>query len=305
MIQFRRLALFLSLTSLLFLIFLSLYFFLEKPKRISKGSQIRDKRSVVLREAFYIGEKKGKVDLKLKAEILKKDLEKNEIELEKIEGSYFSEGKEIVSFTGKKGLVSVDRKFGIVSDLKARTDKGYEVETESVKVDLESLSADGKDRVRIRGENLQMEGFGIEGDLKEGKFRIVRDVRGLFDLDGERYRFLAGSFIYEPRESTYIFDMGFKADGKDVSISCRRMRVIFHPGGIDRLEAEGNTEIKTGDTLAKSESAVYDFKEKVLVLKGKAKIVRNGIELKGEAIEYDLKEAKLESFLPKVKLKGN
>lgn len=305
MVSSRKLGLYIFTFFLVFFVSLSIYFFVEKPKRVRVKEDVLDKKEVILREAFYLGERKGKVDLKLKAEVLKKSLERNEIELEKIEGSYFSEGKEIVSFSGKKGLVNVERKFGTVSDLKAKTEKGYELETSSVRIDLDSLFAKGKEHVRVVGKNLSMEGIGIEGDLKEGKFKITKDVKGFLEVDGERYEFSAGSFTYEPRESSYVLDLGVRAKGKDLSITCRKMKVLFHSGEIDRLEAYGKAEIRTPDTLAKSESAVYHLKDRLLLLTGSASVKKEDVEVKGEIIEYDLKGSKLQSFRPKVRLKVN
>lgn len=286
-------------TSILF----SFYFFLRKPEKIGPPKLAEEeKKMIVIKDATYTSEKGGKIDIRLKAKLAKKYLDKNEIEMEGIEGAYVSEKKGQLSFKGEKGMVDTEKQTGILYGFKAHIFDEYEVTTESIRFDLRSGSAFGEEPVFIKGEKLSMKGTGIKGELKEGKFTLLRDVSGSIHINGENYSFKSNTFSYESAKARYLLEGNVKADKPDMRVTCNTMYIYGGEKGIKRIEALGATEMFSKGTVAKSEKAVYDFNQKKVVFTGGAHIIREDMELKGDVIEYDVDKGSFSTTRPKMKI---
>ncbi|MCX7858278.1 MAG: LPS export ABC transporter periplasmic protein LptC [Deltaproteobacteria bacterium] len=284
----------------------SFYFFLRKPQKLHtpKISE-KERRVVEIRDAVYTGEKDGKVDLRLKAKLARKYLDRNDIEMEEIEGTYISEKKGPFTFMGERGVLDTEKQTGILYGFTAKIHNEYEVKTGSISFNLKDGSAFGEEAVFIKGQKLSLKGVGIRGELKQGKFTLLKDVSGSIKTDKDAYAFESDSLTYDRENSIYILTGGVKADKSGMRIKCNRMHIYADNTGVRKVEAFGNTEMLSKGTVAKSDKALYDFNQKKVVFFGKVYVKKEEMELKGDIIEYYFEEGRFTTSSPKVRIKRN
>lgn len=284
-------------------LFFSFYFFLKKPQRISPPKmEEEERRIVVLKDANYVSERDGRQDMRIRAKLARKYIDSSEIEMEEVEGSYTSEKKGSISFRGEKGIVNMEKQKGIVYGLQAQIKDKYEIRTPSLSFDLKKHSASGEDTVSIKGENVRITGTGIRGELKEGRFSLLKNVSGSIKIKGKELRFLCDAFLYDSVKEIYALQGNVKATGKDMYVDCEKMYLYGSEGEIKRVEAYRVGEMVLKGTVAKSERAVYDFSKNKVIFTGRVQVKKEDMELKGDYVEYDLEREILSGSNPEMKI---
>ncbi|MDW8001937.1 MAG: LPS export ABC transporter periplasmic protein LptC [Deltaproteobacteria bacterium] len=282
---------------------LSFYFFFKKPYRFNPPKIAEEtKRMVVVKDAIYSTEKDGTVNFTVRAKLARKYLERDEIEMEGIEGTYLSGRRGKFHFKGEKGIIDTAKKRGTIYGFTASILDEYLIKIASVSFDLKDALATSEDRVYIEGERLMMQGIGIKGDLRNGRFTLLRSVSGLVRINDDGYSFQSNTFTYDRTKSMYTLSGKVKVLKSDTRIRCDTMHVYMDKDRPKRLEAIGSAEMFSNGTVAKSERAVYDFSQKRIFFLGNAYVKRDDLELKGEKIEYDLERGSFITASPKMKM---
>lgn len=286
-------------------LFFSFYFFLRKPHKIVPPKiEEKERKIVVMRGATYVSEKNGKVEVRLKAKIARKYLERNEIEMEDIEGYYDGGEKGQVSFRGGKGIVDTENKKAILFRIDAHLQRRYEFKTDSISFDLKTHVAFTQDPVFIKSQEFSITGRGMEGRLKEGKFMIRNGVSGTISLEDRSCAFKSDTFIYDNTNETYVLHGNVRADGENMYIKCERLYVYRDAEGIKKAEAFSVRELFSKGSVAKCDKAIYDFKEKKLILLGRVDLRKEDIQLIADWVEYDTERGTLLSSSPRLKMRS-
>ena len=71
---------------------------------------------------------------------------------------------------------------------------------------------------------------------------------------------------------------------------------------VDKVDATGKVRLISKGTIAKSEKAVYHFKDDRIVLTEGPKILKNNVEMEGESIMYNISNGKFFINKPKTRI---
>jgi len=299
----RKIAVCALSTSVFLILLSSFYFFLKRPEKVETPKMSEEEKKVIIvRDATYSSEKAGRIDLRLKAKIAKKYMDRSEVDLEGIEGRYISGKEGEIAFKGERGLVDTEKQNAALYGFFGSFLNEYEVKTKSINVDLKTGSISGDEIVVVKGKNLSMVGTGIRGELKEGKFTLLKGVSGTVEIQGEGYEFEASTFTYEKSKQMYSLSGNVVVDKKGMRLKCERMEIYEEEGQPKKVEAKGNVEMDSKGTIAKSHEAVYDFSEKRVVFSGNAWVKREDMELKGNRIVYLVEEGRFFTLSPRMKI---
>ena len=73
--------------------------------------------------------------------------------------------------------------------------------------------------------------------------------------------------------------------GEDMNLLCGKLLIYSSGQELERVEAYEKVNIISKGTIAKSEKAVYHFKEGKIVFTNSPRIFKDNVEMKGESIE--------------------
>ena len=129
-----------------------------------------------------------------------------------------------------------------------------------------------------------MVGMGLNADTAEQVITVEKDVSGTIQEEKGKYKFTADKFVYLLKDGTYIFEGNVVVKGEKMDMFCDKVRVLSDQDAMEKIDAEGRVRIVSKGTIAKSQRAVYYFKEDRVVLTDKPEIVRDNVAMKGETI---------------------
>jgi lipopolysaccharide transport protein LptA/LPS export ABC transporter protein LptC len=281
---------------------LALYFFVRKPVRISVPVLDEEKKVIVFKDVKYSGEKKGTIDWEIIAKIARKYIDRPVIEMEDLTGKYMPKAGAVVSFKGTKGTMNTEEEKGTVENVDFTYKSGYRLISRYMDFDFKKGLTYTTAPVDIQGTKLNLKGVGLTASTEEGTVKIERDVIGYIETDKGRYRFESDRFTYNMKDNVYILESKVIMKGQDINLLCDRLYLINKDNEMERIDARGKVRLISKGTIAKSEKAVYHFKEDRVVLTERPKIIRNNVEMEGESIVYNLANGKFSINKPKMRM---
>lgn len=282
----------------------ALYFFAKKPQRVASPKLEDGTKTIVFKDVHYSGEKKGTVDWEIKAKIARKFVDKPEVEMEVIEGRYTPKPDVIVLFTGSKGRMDTDQEKGNMSEVDIVYNKEYRLQTKYMDFDFKKGFTVTDAPVKIDGPKLNLNGVGLRADTNARTIRIMSSVNGFIESAKGRYNFESDRFSYFLKDNSYILEGRVVMKGKDMHLVCDKLNVYSKENEMERVDAIGNVRLLSKGTLAKSEKAVYHFKDEVVTMTGSPNVTKDKVRMDGESIGYNLNEGKFSVHKPKMRIEN-
>jgi lipopolysaccharide transport protein LptA/LPS export ABC transporter protein LptC len=299
----RNLVVYLSGAFIVAILFLSIYFFTHKP-HIPPVIKPEDSQKVVLfKDVKYTGERKGVIDWEVRAKLVKQDLDKMQIvELEGIEGEYKPQTGMVIFFKGAKGQMDREKELATVDNVEVHYKGEYVIKSRTMDLDFKKSIASTKSPIDLSGKKGTIMGVGLVANMKDQVINLEKDVSGTIFTEKQKIRFSSDRFAYFIKDNTYILEGRVVVKGDQMNLLCDKVKLVGSDQNVDRADATGSVRFLHKGTIAKSERAVYYLKEERVVLDKQPKIIRDGMNLQGETIIYDLKSD--ESFVkrPKIRL---
>jgi len=281
---------------------LALYFFVKKPVRISTPVLDEERKVIVFKGVKYSGEKKGVIDWEIVAKIARKYIDKPIIEMEDLEGKYMPKAGVVVSFKGTKGTMNTEEEKGTVENVDFIYKDSYRLKSSYMDFDFKKGLTYTKAPIDIQGTKLTLKGIGLTANTNEETVRIERDVTGYIETDKGKYRFESDRFTYNMKDNAYILEGKVIMKGQDINLMCDKLYLLSKENKLERIDAKGRVRLISKGTIAKSEKAVYHFKEDRVVLTEKPKIFKDNVEMEGESIVYSLSVGKFFINKPKMRM---
>lgn len=296
----RKIIVGLALGFIIAIALLSLYFFSHKPGR----PQTKYKKPSVIGQVSgnikFASESKGVINWEIRARVAK-NLDKPKVELEGVEGEYHPRPGDTVFFKGTRGELDRDSGIGMVENVEMLYKNEYKMTTSTMNFDMNKSTVTTAAPVRFEGKKFTIMGVGLHGDIKEQVVELERDVNGTIERDKGKFRFSSDHFTYLVKENTYIFEGQVMVKGQDLNLLCDKVFVrSTKDNSLERIDALGRVKILSKGAIAKSEQAVYYFKEEKVMLSKSPKITRDNVEMEGELVTYDLSTGKFLIEKPKM-----
>jgi lipopolysaccharide transport protein LptA/LPS export ABC transporter protein LptC len=299
----RSLAVYIAAGFIAAILVLTVYFFSRKPPTPAAMKPEDTQKVLIFRDVKYTGERKGVVDWEIRAKVVRQSIDKMQIvELEGIEGEYKPDPGTVVSFKGTKGRMDREKEFATVEGVEILYKGEYTIRSGIMDIDFGKSLASTKAAVELAGKKVSMMGIGLNADMKEQVINLEKDVTGTINAEKQRIRFSSDRFTYFIKDGTYIFDGRVVTKGDQMNMLCDQVKVLSNGETIERADATGHVRIVSKGVVAKSERAVYYLKEDRVVLDQEPKVVREGGEMLGETITYDLKTDQFHVQKPKVRI---
>jgi lipopolysaccharide transport protein LptA len=222
--------------------------------------------------------------------------------MEGIEGDYKPKAGTILSFKGLKGVMDREKEFGTVQEVEVYYKGEYVIKSNSMSFDFKKSLAYTEAPVDLTGKKLTMMGVGLNADTREQVITIERDVSGTMQTEKERIKFSADKFIYHMKEGTYDLQGKVIMKGDQMNLLCDRVTILSDGETVEKADARGRVRILVKGTIAKSERAVYYLREDKVVLEQEPYVERDGVEMRGESITYNLKTDKFFVEKPKMRI---
>jgi lipopolysaccharide transport protein LptA len=222
--------------------------------------------------------------------------------MEGIEGDYKPHSGTIVSFKGLKGEMDREKEFGAVQGVEVYYKGEYVIKSSFMNFDFKKSLAYTQAPVDLKGKKLTMMGVGLNADTKEQVITIERDVTGTMDTEKQKIKFSADRFTYFMKEGTYVLQGKVVVKGEQMNLVCDKISILSDGETVQRADATGRVRILMKGTIAKSERAVYYLTEGKVVLKQEPYVVRDGVEMRGETITYNLETDKFFVEKPKMRI---
>ena len=99
----RKTAVYAASTVIIFMAFASVYFLVIRPERVTSHAPVEGEKVLLFKDVKYTGEKKGAVNWEVRAKLVRKYIDKPEVQMEGIEGECRPKPDAVVSFRGSKG----------------------------------------------------------------------------------------------------------------------------------------------------------------------------------------------------------
>lgn len=237
------------------------YFFLKKPEKIPPPTLAEGKTAIVFTDVRYSGEKKGIIDWEIRAQVGRKYIDKPMVEMELMEGEYKPKDGTLVKFKGSKGSMNTEEETGIVEDVRIVHNEDYTMTTKYLNFDFKKGLTTTSAPVTIEGSRLTLMGTGLLANTKEETIKIVKNVTGFVTTGKGRYRFAADTFLYDMKGNTYLLDGNAMMSGEDMKVTCAKLYIYTDGEELQKIDARGKVRLHVKGSVAKSEQAVYHFRD--------------------------------------------
>jgi len=281
---------------------LALYFFIRKPDKISHPVTNEEKKVIVFKEVKYSGETKGVIDWEIRAKVARKYLDKPLIELETLTGEYKPKEGEVIRFKGTKGSMDTDKENGSMENVDALYKNDYTLKSAYMDFDFKNGTASTKAPVNITGSRLSMRGIGLTANTRQETVKLENDVSGTMETGKAKYKFQADTLIYHFKDELYILQGKVVFKEEDMSLICGRLLIYTSNQNLERVEAYEKVNIISKGTVAKSEKAVYHFREGKIMFTNSPRVLKDNMEMKGKSITYTTNDGKISADNPKIRL---
>ncbi len=280
----------------------SAYFLVIKPHHFTSRAPAEGEKVLIFRDVKYTGEKKGAVNWEVRAKLVRKYIDKPEVEMEGIEGESRPKPDTVVSFKGSKGRMDTAKETGSVQDVEVYYKGEYVIKSGHMDFDFGNSLVSTTDPVDLQGKKFAMIGVGLKADTKEQVINVERDVSGTIQEEKGKYKFSADKFTYLLKDATYILEGKVVIKGEKMDILCDKVTITSKDDEPEKADALGKVTILSKGTIAKSERAVYYFKDEKVVLNEEPTVTSGQTELHGETITYDLKEDRFFVEKPRMRM---
>jgi lipopolysaccharide transport protein LptA/LPS export ABC transporter protein LptC len=281
---------------------LALYFFAQKPHKAPPPKLDEGTKAVIFKDVHYSGESKGSVDWEIKAKVARKFIDTPEVQMEVIEGEYKPKPGVVVLFKGSKGRMDTDQEKGNMEDVDIVYKDEYRLKTKYMDFDFKVGITHTDAPVQIEGTKLNMTGIGLSADTNAQIVKIERDVKGFIMGSKGRYDFESEDFLYLLKENIYVLEKNVVMKGKDMNLFCDKLNLYSNEGEMENVEAIGSVKLLSKGTIAKSDKAVYHFKEDKVIMTGSPTVLKDKVNMAGESIVYDVSEGKFFVNKPKMRI---
>jgi LPS export ABC transporter protein LptC/lipopolysaccharide transport protein LptA len=279
------------------------YFFARMPERAAPPPTTgENKRVVVFKDVKYSGEKKGVIDWELTAKTAKKFIDKPTVEMEKIEGVYKPKPETSVTFKADRGQMDTEAEVGFVENVEVFYRKEYILKTSRLDFNFQKSLVTSDSPVDVQGKRMSLMGVGLAADTKEQVISVKSDVTGTIETGKGKYRFSSDRFTYIISSNTYIFEGKVVVKGKDMNMLCDKVFVLSNGDDLERIDAEGQVRLLAKGSIAKSERAVYYFKDEKVILKESPVVIKDNVEMHGQQIVYNLTSGTFSVERPKMRI---
>lgn len=279
------------------------YFFARMPERTPlPPSAGEDKRVIVFKDVKYSGEKKGVIDWELRAKTARKFIDKPTVEMEEIDGIYKPKPDDSVTFKGDRGQMNTEAETGFVENVQVFYKKDYVLKTPRLDFDFKKSLVTSDSPVDLQGKRMSLMGQGLVGDTKEQVISVKSDVSGSVETGKGKFKFSSDRFTYIIKSNTYIFDGKVVVKGQDMSMFCDKVFIRSKGDDIERIDAEGKVKLLAKGSIAKSERAVYYFKDERVILKESPTVIKDNVEMHGQQIVYSLTSGTFSVDRPKMRI---
>lgn len=279
------------------------YFFIRMPERVAPPpSSGENKRVVVFKDVKYSGEKKGVVDWELRAKTARKFIDKPTVEMENIEGVYKPKPDDSVTFKGDRGQMNTEAEIGFVENVEVFYRNDYVLKTSRLDFDFQKSLVTSDSPVDLQGKRMGLTGMGLVADTKEQVISVKSDVTGSVQTEKGKFKFSSDRFTYLVKTNTYIFDGTVVVKGQDMNMLCDKVVVLSKGDDIERIDAEGKVKLLAKGSIAKSERAVYYFKDGKVILKESPVVIKDNVEMHGQQIVYNLTSGTFSVDRPKMRI---
>ncbi|MCX5798671.1 MAG: LPS export ABC transporter periplasmic protein LptC [Proteobacteria bacterium] len=283
-------------------ILLALYFFIRKPDKITSPILEKGKRVIVFKDVKYSGEKRGVIDWEIRAKTARKFIDKPVIELDEIEGQYNPKANVTVFFKGTKGMMDTEEEKGNVENVDILYKDEYRLQSRFMEFDFKKGITSTSAPVDIKSSKLTLRGVGLTANTKEETVRLEKDVTGSVETDKGKFKFESDKFTYILKDNIYILDGKVIMKGEDMNLLCDKLYLFSKYSNLERIDAKGKVRLISKGTIAKSEKAVYHFKEDRVVLTEAPRILKDNVEMEGESIVYTLSNGRFSINRPKMRV---
>ena len=280
---------------------LALYFLIRKPEKIAPPVEMKQDRVIVFKEVKYAGEKKGVIDWEIKAKVARKYIDQPLVELETLTGQYRPKADTIVNFRGTKGALDTDQEKGKVEGVEVLYKNEYTLKSDYMDFDFKKGTTNTQAAVNIGGPKLTMRGIGLAADTNRETVVLQRDVSGVLETSKNKYRFQADVLTYHFKEDLYILEGKVVFKGEDLSLLCSKLLIYSDGKELERVEAYNKVSVMSRGTIAKSEKAVYHFKEGKMMFTNSPQVTKDRMQMQGDSIQYS-KDGKVFVNKPKLRL---
>jgi LPS export ABC transporter protein LptC/lipopolysaccharide transport protein LptA len=298
----RKIVIYIFIGCIISSLVLALYFFVRKPDKIIPPVIDEEKKVIVFKEVKYSGEKKGVVDWEIRAKVARKYIDKPLIELETLTGLYKPKDGVVVQFKGTKGSMDTDKESGSVEDVDVLYKNEYTLKSTHMDFDFKIGTTTTKALVNITGKKLTMSGIGLTANTNQETVKLESAVSGTMETGGAKYDFRADTLTYYFKDDFYVLQGKVIFKGEDMNLSCGKLLIYSSGQELERVEAYDKVNIISKGTIAKSEKAVYHFKEGKIVFTNSPRVLKDNVEMKGESIEYDTGSKNISVKQPKMRL---
>ena len=86
-------------------------------------------------------------------------------------------------------------------------------------------------------------------------------VSGFIDTKKGKYRFAGDTLIYYRKSNQFVLDGNAMMSGEDMKVTCAKLYVYTDGEDIQKIDARGKVRLSSKGSVAKSEQAVYYFKD--------------------------------------------
>lgn len=299
----RRIIIYAALGLVALCLLLALYFFFfKKPFKINTPFVDSQRQAIVFKDVRYSGEKRGVVDWEIKSKVARKFIDKPIVEMEDIEGMYKPKPDVAVFFKGSVGTMDTEAEKGSVENVDIIYKNSYTLKSRFMNFDFKNGITSTTAPVDIKGTRLTLMGIGLTADTGKETVRIEKDVTGYIVTEKGKYRFESDSFTYFLKDSAYVLAGRVVMKGEEMNLLCDKLVIFSSNNEVDKVDATGKVRLISKGTIAKSEKAVYHFKEDRIVLTERPKILKNNVEMEGESIMYSLSSGKFFINKPKTRI---
>jgi lipopolysaccharide transport protein LptA len=198
--------------------------------------------------------------------------------------------------------MDTDKENGNVENVDALYKNDYTLKSAYMDFDFKNGTASTKAPVNITGSRLSMRGIGLTANTRRETVTLESDVSGTMETGKTKYKFPAATLTYHFKDDLYILQGKVVSKEEDIALLCGRLHIYASNQNLERVEAYEKVNIISKGTVAKSEKAVYHFKEGKIIFTNSPKVFKDNVEMKGKSITYTTNDGKISADNPKIRL---
>lgn len=201
-----------------------------------------------------------------------------------------SSGNEVVTVSDFGRSFMDKHEIELYGNVAIRSKQGYEFTMEKLNYFSETHSFQTTDVVKMRGPDVEsptmfLEGVGLNADLDEERFVLKKDIVASRQLRSSQWMYIKsqkGEFNTGTGQAK--FQKRVRATMPDMVIQSEELELLLKKGDDDVIDVRQAVRINHKDKVAKADMAHIELGTDRIILKGRASVVNQGNELRGEQI---------------------